>query len=166
MQVVLRDTGDLKRLSRALGKTAEGRQLRRELTRGFRDVLRPYVPRERAAYLAAPSQERRPARWRGVPLRVLLAKSVRIEVRTTGRLAGARIRADGRRMPDGFKALPAYWEGTKPRWRHPVFGDRDTWVDQRPHPLFYRTLRPTEHAARQQVGVILAHLAARLERAT
>jgi hypothetical protein len=161
MQITLHDTGDLKRLARALGKTAEGRQLRRDLSRGFRDVLKPYVPRLRAAYRAGPSRGGR--RFRGVPLRTLLARSVRVEVRTSGRQAGARIRADGRRMPNGMKALPAYWEGERPRWRHPVFGNRDVWVTQQPHPAFYRTLRPTEHAARREVDQLLAALARKLE---
>jgi hypothetical protein len=163
VQVTIRDTGDLKRLARALGTTAEGKQTRRELSQGFRDVLRPYVPRLRAAYRAGPSRGGR--RFRGVPLRTLLARSVRVEVRLTGRQAGARIRADGRRMPNGMRALPAYWEGERPRWRHPVFGNRDVWVIQQPHPAFYRTLRPSERAARREIDQALARITRRLERA-
>ena len=34
-------------------------------------------------------------------------------------------------------------------WRHPVYGDRDVWVVQRPFPRFYAAVRPSEAAARK-----------------
>lgn len=163
MQVTLRDSGDLKRLARALGQVTGGKQLRRELSGGMRDVLRPYVPRVRAAYRGMPSRGGN-RRDRRRSLRSLLASSVRVEVRLTGRQAGARIRADGRRMPDHMKALPAYVEGERARWRHPVFGDRDTWIAQPSHPTFYRTLRPTERQARREIDRVVARIVKKLER--
>src|SRR5207342_1703756 len=114
MQVILRDSGDLKRLARDLRDVADGRELRKELTGRLRDILRPLLPVVRAAYRSGPSGGRRKSpkgRGKLPDLRVLLAKSVRVEVRTVGKLAGARIRADGRRMPDRMKSLPSYWEG-------------------------------------------------------
>ena len=164
MQITLHDTGDLKRLNRALGQVAGGQQLRRELSGGLRDVLRPYVPRLRAAYRAGPST-RGSSRRRGGSLRGLLARSVRVEVRLSGRTAGARIRADGRRMPDGMRAIPRYWEGGG-RWRHPVFGDREVWVTQPGHPTFYATVRPAEFQARREVALVVRRIIRRLERAT
>ena len=166
VQMTVRETGDLKRLTRALRQVEGGKQLRRELSTGLRDILRPYVPELRAAYRAAPG--RSSTRHRAGTLRGLLAKSVRVEVRLTGKLAGARIRADGRRMPDGLRAIPRYWEGPSVhgwsgRWRHPVFGDRDVWVQQDSHPTFYPALRPTEHQARHKVDQVTNRIIHKLE---
>jgi hypothetical protein len=164
LQLQLVDSGDLKRLAKALRAQSDGKQLRRELTQGLRGVLRPLVPQVRAAYRAGPSRggrRRRP----GPGLRALLASSVRTEVRLVGRVAGARIRADGRRMPTGMKALPRYWEGANRRpWRHPVHGNRAVWVAQPSHPAFYQAVRPAEAAARREVERIARQVAAKLER--
>lgn len=162
LKVVIRETGDLKRLAKDLRGVANGKELRKELTGGIRDVLRPLVPQVRAAYRGLPSGGMRKSGSRA-DLRVLLAKSVRVEVRTSGRMAGARIRADGRRMPDQMKSLPAYVEGEKPRWRHPVFGDRAVWATQAPSPIFYSTLEPHTDQATRAVNKVLDDVKRKLE---
>ena len=43
IKVEIKDTGDLKRLSRDLGRTAEGKELRKELGRAFRAIMRPIL---------------------------------------------------------------------------------------------------------------------------
>ncbi len=58
---------------------------------------------------------------------------------------------DGRRMPDRMGRIPQYYEGERPRWRHPVFGDRETWVDQSPHPSFYRIVGTSEITADRRI---------------
>lgn len=148
MQFQLRDAGDLKAVSRALRQAAGGRDLRRNLVRELKDQMAPMVARVKAAWLSAPSQGRQGRRGRS--LRRLLARSTYGQVRFTGKEAGIRVRTDGRRMPDRMKALPTYAEGTKPRWRHPVFGDRDNWVAADPFPRFYRAVRPDEQRARRE----------------
>jgi hypothetical protein len=165
VQVELRDTGDLKAVVRALRAHADGKQLRRELSAGMRQALAPAVPQVRAAYRAEASRTIR--RFRGGPsLRSLLASATRAEVRTSGRLAGARIRVDGRRMPPGMRALPKAYEGAK-RWRHPVFGDRETWVAQEPHPTFYRTAAAavSEAQAVEEINRVVGRILQRIERA-
>lgn len=161
MRIDVRDAGDLKRLNRQLGEVAGGRELRKELRTGLRDVLRPVAAEVKAAYRARAGRRRRGQRR---ALHRLLAGVVRVEVRTSGRLAGARIRVDGRKMPDQMKSLPAYVEGYKPRWRHPVFGDRDVWVAQAADPLFDRTVEPHEPAATRAVDKVLADVRDKLER--
>jgi hypothetical protein len=148
MQVTLKDAGDLKAAAKALKQAADGKQLMKELRTELRAVARPLVPKVRAAWLSAPSKGRtgRP----GPSLRALLAKATRIEVRTTGKSAGVNIRTDGRKMPSGMKALPGYAEGVRRRpWRHPVHGDRNTWVTQQPFPRFYAAVQPDEAAAQR-----------------
>jgi hypothetical protein len=112
----------------------------------MRDALRPVVRKAQAAWRAVPPGEATKSRERAAlgDLRALLAKATRLEVRTSGRMAGVRIRVDGRKMPSGMRALPGYAEGERPRWRHPVFGDPDTWVSQ---PSF-----PTVEPHRDNVG--------------
>jgi hypothetical protein len=126
---ILQDTGDFKRLSKELGKTAEGKQLRKELTKSLRTILKPFVADVKASYSG------------GRHLRPLLKKATHSIVRTSGREVGARVLVDGRRMPSNMKRLPQYYEGQARRpWRHPVFANRNeprpswTWVDQGPRP--------------------------------
>jgi|SRR5215216_3460646 len=149
-QVSLIDSGDLKAVNKALKQLEDGKEIRKQLSRELREIARPLVPRVRQAWLSAPSTQ---GPGRGQPdLRVLLAKATRAEVRLTGKSAGVTIRTDGRRMPSGMKALPGYAEGIRRRrWRHPVYGNRNTWVQQQPFPRFYDAVQPDEAAAAQAI---------------
>lgn len=144
MQFEFRDTGDLRRLAKDLRGQADGKELRREFTSNVQGVLRPVVDEVKAAYRAAPSQQGK-ARRRGGSLRGQLARATQMSVRTGGRRAGVRIGVSGKRMPEGMRSLPRYVEGTKPRWRHPVFGDRDVWVDQEAWPTATPVVERHEH---------------------
>lgn len=148
MQFTIRDAGDLKAVNRALRQAANGKDLRRNLTRELHTEIAPMTTRVKAAWRAVPSRGRRGRP--GPPLRSLLAKATRGQVRLSGRDAGIRVRTDGRRMPTGMRALPTYAEATKRPWRHPVFGDRTTWVQQEPFPRFYRAVEPDEARARRE----------------
>jgi hypothetical protein len=177
VQVTIRDTGDLKAVAKALKQVADGKELRKQLTRELRDVARPLVPKVRAAWLAAPSKGLSGRKTynsatgrvsgRGPTLRSLLAKATRSEVRLTGKQAGVRIRTDGRKMPDGMKSLPGYAEGIRRRpWRHPVYGDRETWVSQQPFPRFYQAVQPDEAAARRACEEAVETVLQQIARAT
>jgi hypothetical protein len=163
VDVKFRGAGDLKRLNRQLRDVADGKALRKELTGGLRDVLRPVATRVKAAYLASPSG-RGGARRKGGSLRRNLARVTRVEVRTSGRMAGARVRVDGRKMPTGAKALPAYREGYRRPWRHPVYGNTDVWVTQPAVPVFDRTVEPYEQFAGRAVDRVLDDVRDKLER--
>jgi hypothetical protein len=168
MRTTIRDAGDLKAVNKQLRQQADGKELRKELTGGIRQVLGPVRDQVKAAYLAGPSRELPKSRSRAPlgSLRRLLAKATRIEVRTTGRMAGARIRVDGRKMPAQMRSLPAMWEGPPrgKRWRHPVFGDRETWVAQPSHPTFYPTVEPHTDDAGRAVDKVLDGIRRELER--
>lgn len=149
MQVQVKDAGDLRAVSRALRQHADGKELRKQLARQLRSEIRLLGDDVKAAWRSAPS---RGGRRVGRPgLRALLARSTRGQVRLSGREAGITIRTDGRRMPAGMRSLPTYAEGTKRPWRHPVRGDRDVWVRQRPFPQFYQAVAPDEARARRAV---------------
>lgn len=158
MQLVLVDSGDLKAISRALRHRADGKELRKELVAELKQAAAPLVPKVQQAWRTAPI-DRKPGRkgskrhTRG-QLRELLADSTWAQARLTGKEAGVRIRSDGRKMPNQMKSLPGYAEGIRRRpWRHPVMGDRDTWVTQRPFPSFYQAIGDgDEVAARRAVN--------------
>ncbi|MCQ9178757.1 hypothetical protein KMT30_06870, partial [Streptomyces sp. IBSBF 2953] len=113
-------------------------------------VAQPYVPLVRNSIKSIPSK--RPYSADG--LRGRMSKATRVEVRTVGRDAGVAIRVDGRKMPSKMKALPKGMEGTR-RWRHPVFGNREVWVTQPPHPYFFRVVRPAGTAGRRAASRVV-----------
>lgn len=146
------DSGDLKAVGAALKDVADGDLLRKQLVASFREQASPLARNVQAAWKAVPSHGHASSSRdrRGQPdLRALLAKATRTEVRLTGKLAGVRVRTDGRRMPNRMKALPRYAEGTKPRWRAPVFGNRNVWAQYRPFPRFFAAVQPDEARARR-----------------
>lgn len=176
MQLVLVDSGDLKAISLALRHHADGKRLRKELVEELKETARPLVPRVQSAWRSSPPFEGQRSRTRRAQpdLRELLAQATWVQVRLTGREAGVRVRTDGRKMPSGMKSLPRLVEGLghkvdrRPgRWRHPVFGDRDTWVSQRPRPRFYDTVAswPGELEARRRVVAAIDKVFDDIERA-
>lgn len=147
--IEVRSADSLRRISRELRRMND-RELKRRFSRDLRSAARPLVPMVRASIAAIPSKTGDGS------LRRQMARAVKLSVRTSGRDAGVTIRVDGRKMPPGKGALPAYMEGTKPRWRHPVFGNRNVYVDQSPHPYFYRIVTPYGRRARRTVDKVLA----------
>src|SRR6266496_376659 len=140
VEVKIRDTGDLKRLTRQLGRTAEGKEVRAELGRACRNILRPILAEVKALYSG------------GSHLRPALKRATKMEVRLTGKYQVAHIIVDGRRMPSGMRKIPQYWEGEASRWRHPLFGDREHWYDQSPRPSFYRIASGHDLAAEREIA--------------
>jgi hypothetical protein len=168
VQLVLVDSGDLKAISRALRHHADGKRLRKELMVDLKAAAEPLVPRVQAAWRRAPAAKAPKTRGRRgqSDLRELLAKSTWVQARLTGKQAGVSVRTDGRRMPNQMKALPGYVEGIRRRpWRHPVYGNRDTWRNQRPFPRFYDAARPDEALARRKVNEAIDRVFDEIERA-
>lgn len=126
---------DLRRISREL-RRMDDKELKKRLSKELRAAARPLVPLVRTAIRAIPSSRA----YSADGLRGQMSKAVRTEVKTTGKQAGVAIRVDGRKMTNKRGALPAYMEGTKKPWRHPVYG-HDVWVVQPQRPYFYKTLR-------------------------
>jgi hypothetical protein len=163
MRTTIRDTGDLKAVNRQFRHQADGRELHKELSGALRQVLVPIRDEVKTAYRAAPSGQSK-ARRKGGSLRGQLARVTHVEVRTTGRMAGARLRVDGRKMPAGQRSLPAYWEGYKRPWRWPVYGNRQAWAQGRARPTFDRTVEPHTDDAGRAVDKVLDGIRRKLER--
>ncbi|MEW2300280.1 hypothetical protein AB0958_09895 [Streptomyces sp. NPDC006655] len=143
--MTMRTGRDLKRISREL-RAMDDKEIKKRFRKELRAAAAPMVPAVRAAIRQIPSKRG----YSADGLRARMAAATKLEVRTVGKDAGVRIRVDGRKMPDKQKALQSYMEGLK-RWRHPVFGS-DVWVQQKPHPYFFRTVDPM--GARTRVKVI------------
>jgi hypothetical protein len=145
----LRRSGDLQRVARELRRMDDA-ELKKRFRKELRAAAAPLVPKVRAAIRAVPSTRGySPAGLRGA-----LSQATRLELKTAGRQAGVAIRVDGRKMPSHMKSLPAMLEGKK-GFRHPVFGNRDVWVNQTPHPYFYTALRVAGPASRRAVSRVL-----------
>jgi len=123
-------TSQLTELRRALSREADGKQRVRQLNKELKDAAKPIVPLVRANIMALPSKNQ--SRILGhKPLRKRLSRAVTVQVRYGSR-AGVFVFMNPRKMPDGEKALPAYFERKtgQPLLRHPVFGNRQAWVTQ------------------------------------
>lgn len=146
----VRYTGkDLNEVSRELRRMND-----KEIKKRFRQELRaaaaPLVPAVRASISAIPAKG--PA---STGLRRRLSRAVKLSVKTAGKQAAVTLVVAAERMPSGQKALPAYMEGTKPRWRHPVYG-HDRWVTQPAHPYFYKVVLPLGASSRVAVNKVIS----------
>lgn len=110
------------------------RALPNHLRRRLRAAASPAADAAKAAALATPSSG-----TGTTGLRAAIAASIRIEIPAGVRRAGVFIKADASRMPAGQKTLAKRLEGIG-RWRHPLFGNREAWFNQRSHPYFRRTV--------------------------
>ena len=126
-------------LLRKMNEPEVGRIFRRQL-RGHVVAIQRDV---RATIMAIPSDgddHRSVSGGNITPLRVRLARCVRVTSRTTaeggtgaGKVVQVAVWMDVHRMPRGQFSLPITEEGLK-IWRHPTFGGVP-WVVQSPHPL-------------------------------
>lgn len=152
MSLVVRASGaDLRRISKQL-RAQNDKELAKQFRRELRAVAGPFVPAVRSSIMAIPVKGTKSTGLRG-----RLSKAVTLRVRTSGKDAQVSILMSTARMPSGQKSLPAGMEGTK-RWRHPVFGDPDVWVQQDPHPYFFPVVRPMGTAARGAVNRVVSKI--------
>lgn len=149
MQVRVETGEDLRRVTRGLALLADGKELRKRFVKDVGAEIRPLANEVRRAYRASPSKNQPNPAGRG-DLRRLMARATTTSVRTSGRQAGVTLRVDGRKMPKGMGGVPAMYEGRK-RWRHPVFGQRLTWVRQDSRPTFDRIVPARAPAIQRRV---------------
>lgn len=114
-------TGDFLRLSRALKDAGRG-ELRKELNKGIRTAAKPVIAATRSEALSRLPQ-------RGGLARQVAKEPQRIEVRTGARTAGVRV-VVGRKRGGARGA-------NRGVIRHPVFGNRERWVDQQVPPDWF-----------------------------
>lgn len=133
-------TGQLVELSRRM-RAAGGPRLRQNMARRFRRAAEPLHRELQGAVRTLPLQSEGRKRNRDGrvphggpspttrPFRQMLAGGVRLSVRTTGN-PGARIWIDRSRIEPKARNVLNQIEQTG-RLRHPVFGNRKRWANQR-----------------------------------
>jgi hypothetical protein len=113
-------------LTRAIRAEEDGKQLRKELARDMREALKPAAAEAKSSIMALSTA--------GLPtspaLRSSVAKKIRPEVKLGGRWSGARVKAFKTRNVRNFPNAPKRLNRAG-GWRHPVYGNREVWVQQR-----------------------------------
>lgn len=117
---------NLRRVSAALRAEEDGKELRKELTRSMREALKPGATEAKAGIMSMASA------GPGVSpaLRSSIARKIRPEARISGKFPGAKVKAFKTPQLRGF-ANAAKRTNRASGWRHPVYGDREVWVQQR-----------------------------------
>lgn len=165
MTVVL-GGGELRALALRLRREADGKERVKELHTRLRASAKPLVPGIKSNIRSLPSKRQSKARGRR-SLRSEMARSVTLQVKTSGRGAKISVFMNPRKMPDKKRGLPGYWEvlPRKTVLRHPVFGNRDTWVRQYMPPAGYftRAIGPLESRAIQQIKHVIDDMSRRIE---
>jgi hypothetical protein len=163
LQFRIEDGQALREMIRDLRELEDGRELAKRLRRGLRQAAKPMVPAVRRSVLALPSRGLNARRGRD-SLRRSVAKATQIRAKTSGSRPYVAVWVNPKRMPEGQANLPAYLEGIRPfqRWRHPVYGDGDTWVTQPPKPYFYRAIRPLEDGVAEEGRRVMNEIAAEI----
>jgi len=145
---------ELEQLADRLRKAGAGREAQRKYQRAVAAASRPIVPQVAAAARNARVTSSRGGQGkpkRSTRLRGRIADAV--DARPTR--SGIRIYIDANRVDEKYgESLPRYLDGElRPwrRWRHPVFGHEERWVQQQGTPWFFRTIRRHENRIKQAV---------------
>ena len=126
-------------------------EFRKSVRKMLKEKADPIVNEVKQAVLSIPSekgeaQTGRKKRGENQGLRASVAGAVVAEINPTKRGAIAKIRVSTTKFMSASgrpRTLPYYLEGRRKRaWRHPVFGDREVWVNQKPHPFLGVTVVP------------------------
>jgi len=112
-------------LVRAIRAEEDGKQLRKDLAKNMREALKPGAAEAKSGIMsmASAGMQTAPA------LRSSIARKIRPEVKLGGRWSGARVKAFKTKNVRGFPNAPKRTNRAG-GWRHPVFGNRDVWVQQ------------------------------------
>ena len=116
---------NLRAIARALRAEEDGKELRKELTRNMREALKPGAAQAKSAIMSMSSVTPHD----GPALKTAIARKIRPEVRITGRFPGAKIKAFKTKNLRGFPNAPKRTNRAS-GWRHPVYGNREVWVQQ------------------------------------
>ncbi|MET9734282.1 hypothetical protein ABZZ79_27685 [Streptomyces sp. NPDC006458] len=112
-------------LVRAIRAEEDGKQLRKELAANMRAALKPGADEAKSQIMSLSSAGLSTA----PALRTSVARKIRPEVKLGGRWSGARVKAFKLKNVRGFANAPKRLNRAG-GWRHPVYGNREIWVQQ------------------------------------
>ena len=152
---------DLRDLVRAINRHGDAKAVRRELSKGLREAVKPLVPKARQAVLSQGTSGRG-----STGLRKAMARSVQVKVDLGLRSEriGVRIRLDPTKVKTRYsKGMPAMYEGVKP-WRHPSFGDREKWVQQEPRGFLTEVVTAGRPAVMRDIEKTMQDIGKRIDK--
>ncbi|MGI5493884.1 hypothetical protein [Microtetraspora malaysiensis] len=170
--VWIEGTEDLVAVARRLKEAGE-KGLQKELAKAVRKSVNPIVSDLKGAIKALPvtGARGRGARTRAnydldrakrlteknalkaiarAGLRDTIARSIRADLKLSGRSPGVKIAVKGQLMPPDQRSLPRNLDQPG-GWRHPVWGNRNNWVDQAGRPWWDVTIKPHVPQARRDI---------------
>lgn len=121
------DQQQIAQVMAALKSEADGKALRREIGKRMRLIVEPAVGRAKNSVLALPSKGTSAGK-QGGSLRQSIATRIKAETRAQGRDTGVAIRVKGTGTSRNFR-LAGRRLNQRRTWRHPVFGNREIWVE-------------------------------------
>lgn len=135
-----------KRLAKALKEAGRG-DLQRKLTREIRKQGDPALQAVKVAWLGVDVTSDGDG-GKSSGLRQRVSDATRISILGNG----IRIRVEAKRVDPVYgRTLTYYLDGLGKRWRHPLFGDRERWYQQKGEEVFFKTL--TEYETAWRAGV-------------
>jgi BMFP domain-containing protein YqiC len=123
MEMRMTGAADLKTLAKKIRKSADAKQVRKDLTKGLKDGTKPALVLVKAAALALPDKPGN----KSTGVRRKMARVANVQVRASGNSAGVRVRLSRSRMGDHAAMARVTNDG---KWRHPVYGNANVWVRQ------------------------------------
>lgn len=155
---------DLAKKLRQAGRKDLRKELRQKITEAGRPVLEDVKAAARAIPVTSRGGGRKQRRRynvdratterakasagrRAAGLRATIASATKLQV--TAR--GVRFVVQSSKLPPDQQSLPRHLDSTK-GWRHPVFGDRDVWVEQQGRPYFGVTIKQRAPAFRRAIA--------------
>ncbi len=126
---------DMTRIAAVLASEAGGRKLKRDLIKNFRAAAEPMVTEIRSGLGAMPVASAS-AESSGEALTTAVAAGIGVDVRMGVKQAGVRVRAKSTPQVRNFR-FAARRINSRRGWRHPVYGNRNNWVQQIGAPGFF-----------------------------
>lgn len=145
-------------LTRAIRAEEDGKQLRKELAANMREALKPGAQQAKDSIMGMVSL----TGGASPALRTSIARKIRPEVKLGGRWSGARVKAFKTKNVRGFANAPKRTNRAS-GWRHPVWGNRENWTQQRGKlEWFDRAFRGREGIYKQAVEEAMENMARRI----
>jgi hypothetical protein len=172
LDIQVQGAEDLRRMATAL-RRADRTDLARNLNKGMR---RAADPMKRAVQDSAEGIHTTGFRKPGAKhpyereatakgTRKAIAEAVTVDVRVSEDDPRLRIQVQESKLPARLKGMPRKFDAGK-KWRHPVEGNRNAWVDQIADPWFFPPIKEHLKDVRAEMGRAVDETREMLERAT
>jgi hypothetical protein len=154
------DATEFAKLTKEISTVAP--DFRKAVRKQLKSAIDPVVEEVKQAALNIPASHEvgntRKKKGENLGLRASIANAVQPVINPTKKGAVAKIKVSTTKFLASSgrpRTLPYYLEGRRKRaWRHPVFGNREVWVSQRPHPFLGVTV--SKHKEKFATNVVQA----------